>query len=195
MIVAVDPGKTSGVALVDGARLVYAGKVVSEDVDPYPKVRELRKALELAGGEQRLYFVTEAQYIGNTKAIASTIQVVRNAATWAVCARLLKIGDLGTVWPASWQALFGLSGGGADRAMVDKLRWNLVARRFGTVLGRTGRDPNVQSALLIGLYQSLKMGGWKRGKRLPKNFEWINREVDMVRLERRRLETHGTVSQ
>lgn len=104
----IDPATKSGLAIVDGPRLIYSGTLHSKPGDLMPK-HEAIKALYVVYGWDRA--TIEGQWIGDTstpegRSKAQGALIVRDAAAmWRAALQLVTTIDPVVVQPGSWRAL------------------------------------------------------------------------------------------
>ena len=104
----IDPATTTGLAIVDGPRLLYSGTVKSTPGDLMPKHDAIR-ALYVVYGWDRA--TIEGQWIGATdtpegRSKAQGALLVRDAAAmWRAALQLVTTDDPVIVQPGSWRAL------------------------------------------------------------------------------------------
>lgn len=168
LLIAVDPGASSGVAVYAEGRLVHVERVQSHAVDPWPKIGAIRRAgraLDLpatAGGKlvgsPRAYFATEDQYLGHGNA-QSMAELARNAACWETCAAIMGYTVRPRENPKVWQAAYGLHGRGKNHAWrAERIREIVAAQCNG--LAALAEQEDVQAAILLGAVAAMRLHGW-----------------------------------
>jgi len=183
-VIAVDPGRSSGVAAFSGVSLRSVAHVKTDAIDPWRKLDALRSALRsldvptTRGGKvrgMRVHFVTEAQFLGRD--VRALLDIARNAACWEVCAQLLGCELLPQEHPASWQAAFGWHGKGKSTAWRKRQMCRVAEDRYGAALGPLAGQIDVQCATFIGAVASMRLGGWA-GKHdvAALDWEWVRAE-------------------
>jgi len=194
--IAVDPGRTSGVALWRGDRLLAFERVVSGPEEIDPKVGALvelsrRCDVPLRGSsfdrlEADVVFVTEAQFLGkgDPARFRSALSTASNGVAWRVLARIMRARVLEPVHAASWRATFGIASR-PDAPDLKRQAIELVARRLDVVV-----DENVAEAILLGLHSHLK-----RYDRRPARLAWVAEEkLEAKAASSRARTTRGTRS-
>jgi hypothetical protein len=163
-LIAVDPGRSSGIAAIDGQAVVRADRVRSTAGDPWPKLQAIRaglRALGLSltdGGRLEslacVGFVTEAQYLGRNP--QSMLSVSESATAWEVCARLIGCEVREREHPASWQAAFGLNRKGGTKAWRKQRMRQIID---AAAQGIPDQD-DVHCAILLGVVSQMRAAGW-----------------------------------
>ena len=183
-LIAVDPGRSSGLAAFSGVALRSVARVKSESISPWRKLDALRVALRslevptTRGGKvrgMRVHFVTEAQFMGRD--VRALLDIARNAACWEVCALVLGCELLPQEHPASWQAAFGWHGKGKSTAWRRQQMQRVVDERYGPSMGPLAEQIDVQCAAFIGTVAMMRASGWE-GKHdvACEDFEWVRAE-------------------
>ena len=183
-LLAIDPGKSSGLAVFRGDSLVTVERVKSEPGDPWAKLEALRKglsALGIATGAADPVFeigvstVVEAQFLGRD--VHAMLDVAKSATTWEVAARLLGCKVLDREYPSTWQAAYGWQGRGRDAKWRRKQIHRLAVQQYGDRLGPYQKQIDVHCAALIGAVALMRLHGWNGKHDTPcKGFEWIHEE-------------------
>jgi len=121
MILAIDPGKRAGWAIVDGEQVLEAGVIRCD--------REISDPQETVQNARVLYHITrvmiEKQRPGPMGA-ESLERMAYHRHLWEIAARMKRL-DIETVWPATWQSHFGLT---ADRAGPEEKELRSIAKHF-----------------------------------------------------------------
>ena len=179
VVVAVDPGATSGLSCWAGGRLVYHAKVRTDGRSFLSLVPHLRAALAVSGlnldefgrvAKGSAHFVTEAQFVGGAALgrakgvseddddskgrgfIAKAALVTgANATRWECAAELLRFEVLDRVVPASWRATTGIHHAkGAMKGQAITLARGIAGRAV---------DENEAEAIMIGLHAVVQLTG------------------------------------
>lgn len=164
-LIAVDPGRSSGIAAVDGEVVIWADRVRSAAGDPWPKLQAIRAALRALGlsltdgGRLEALacvgFVTESQYLGRNP--QSMLAVAESATAWEVCARLIGCEVREREHPASWQAAFGLNRKGGTKAWRKQRMRQIIDA--ATACGIPDQE-DVHCAVLLGIVSQMRAAGW-----------------------------------
>jgi len=159
--IAVDPGKHSGIACLQGDRLVCAMAVTCENNDPFARSKALETCLGMAKTSAAcVTFVCEAQFFrANPRGQRKRGEVFKaatgpaeSATAWETIARLQGCQVIDRVPHQTWRSTFGLAGlrdGDVDRAAVQ-----VASERFAELpRNRAGNvSHDVASAVLLGLH-------------------------------------------
>ena len=155
VLIAIDPGKHSGLALLLDGVLRYAETVTSEfPTQIGPKINAVRRALTFIDDvtpDHKLTFVTEAQFLkGGPVRFKSVSQIVRSATCWEVLARVQGWSIAHPVWPSTWQKLWKMTG---KSPQLKEQSVSLVCGMYPRPRPVAGKlTDNISDAILIGLY-------------------------------------------
>ena len=157
IVLSVDPGASSGLALFKDGKLRYADNIKSDyPTEIGPKVSAMRRALGFIDVSTlpgtTMTFVSETQFLkgkGGAR-FQSVAQIIRNAACWETVARFQGWKVATSLWPATWQKHWRLKGKTEDRKRLSMSAVNMMYPRPRPIVGRL--TDNVSDAILIGLY-------------------------------------------
>lgn len=124
----IDPATKSGLAIVDGPRLIYSGTTHSKPGDLMPKHTAIRELFARYGWDRA---TIEGQWIGDTstpegRSKAQGALIVRDAAAmWRAALQLVTTIDPVVVQPGSWRSLVfaGKAPKGRDACKEAALRF------------------------------------------------------------------------
>ena len=147
LILAIDPGVTSGLAALLDGRLVHtrtANGRPGNAEDMAGQVLVLGLCAETRGHTRR-YVVCEQQHMAAGKGFASVRALIASATAWETVAALRGYEVLPRVHPATWRSTMGVRARTRKAAKDQAIK---IARlRFGLVLG-----PDEAEAALLGLH-------------------------------------------
>ena len=128
----IDPATTTGLAIVDGPRLLYSGTLRSKPGDLMPKHDAVRRLFAQYGWDQA---TIEGQWIGDTstpegRSKAQGALLVRDAAAmWRAALQLVTTIDPVVVQPGAWRSLVFARKAPTGRAACKEAALRFCQRR------------------------------------------------------------------
>lgn len=156
VLLAIDPGVESGLALFLDGVLRYAESVRSDyPTDVVTKNLAIRRALGFLPGvkpEYRLTYATEDQFLQgcSPNRFKSVAQLIRNSTCWETLLRIQGWDIANKAWPSTWQSFWHIKGKSDQRKQLSR---NLVCNMYARPRPIAGKlTDNISDAILIGLH-------------------------------------------